>query len=242
MQKQIIFFTVLMELLKDKEAIDLTIQRTEDELTILVNTKIAGKKAIFSIAGSAEELDHEFMENLLKPIDKILGLKTNVDEVKIEEDKDEDSTSSSSSSKNKSSAKKPAAKSKTNPSPMAKAVKKENDAEKKAAKEPVKKEPTPEELEQAAAKKAEEAKKLKEKEDNAKYDDLMKQATEKLKEDDVKKHYAVRKLYNEALEIKPDDVKAKEGVKQCNMWIDQLIKMSLLKPEEEMEVNNGTAD
>ena len=84
------FFTELFPLLEDKESIDLKVQRTGDELTILLVPKIKGKTATIAISGSPEDLNDGFMAELVKPVEKIKGLVSNASEAKIEDVEEEE--------------------------------------------------------------------------------------------------------------------------------------------------------
>lgn len=84
------FFTELFSLLQDKESIELKVQRTCDELTVLLVPKIKGKTATITICGSPEDLNEGFMEQLTIPVEKIKGLVSNAAEVKIEDADDSD--------------------------------------------------------------------------------------------------------------------------------------------------------
>lgn len=84
------FFTELFSLLEDKESIELKVQRTGDELTVLLVPKIKGKTATITICGSPEDLNEGFMEQLTIPVEKIKGLVSNAAEVKIEDADDSD--------------------------------------------------------------------------------------------------------------------------------------------------------
>lgn len=84
------FFTELFPLLEDKESIELKVQRTGDELTVLLVPKIKGKTATIAISGSPEDLNDGFMEQLTIPVEKIKGLVSNAAEVKIEDVEEEE--------------------------------------------------------------------------------------------------------------------------------------------------------
>lgn len=78
-------FTVIAatEILKDKESIDFKIERTGDELTVMVVPKIGGKKAVLTFSGTPEELDEAIIGEILKPVEKIKGMISNADSVEI---------------------------------------------------------------------------------------------------------------------------------------------------------------
>lgn len=80
-------FTVIAatELLKDKESIEFKIERTGDELTVMVVPKIANKKAVLTFSGTPEELDNGIINEILKPVEKIKGMISNADTVEIQD-------------------------------------------------------------------------------------------------------------------------------------------------------------
>lgn len=102
------FFTKVFPLLEDKESIDLKIQRTGDELTVLLVPKIRSKTATITMSGTAEDLNEGFLEQLIIPVEKIKGLVSNAAEVKIEdaEEEEEEEEEEGSEKKEKPAAKK----------------------------------------------------------------------------------------------------------------------------------------
>jgi len=106
------FFTELFPLLEDKESIELKVQRTGDELTVLLVPKIRSKTATVTISGSPEDLNDGFMEQLTIPVEKIKGLISNAAEVKIEdvEEEEEEESEDNDDKKEKPEAKKAAPK------------------------------------------------------------------------------------------------------------------------------------
>jgi PRTRC genetic system protein E len=95
------FFTTLSSYLDDKESIDLKVQKTGLDLTVLLVPKIKGKTATIVLSGTAEELDEEFFSELSKPVEKIKGLVSNADEVKIEDAEEEEEEESEDDKKEK---------------------------------------------------------------------------------------------------------------------------------------------
>lgn len=83
------FFTKLFPLLEEKESIEVKVQRTGDELTVLLIPKIKGKTATIVLNGTSEELDEGFLEQLIIPVEKIKGLVSNASSVEIEDAEDE---------------------------------------------------------------------------------------------------------------------------------------------------------
>lgn len=84
------FFTELFPLLEDKESIEVKVQRTGDELTVLLVPKIKGKTATIVLNGTPEDLNDGFMDQLAIPVEKIKGLVSNAAEVKIEDAEEEE--------------------------------------------------------------------------------------------------------------------------------------------------------
>lgn len=84
-------FTVIAatELLKDKESIEFKVERTGDQLTVMVVPKIANKKAVLTFCGTPEELDNGIFDEILKPVEKIKGMISNADTVVIESTEEE---------------------------------------------------------------------------------------------------------------------------------------------------------
>ena len=102
-------FAALAALMGDKESIEIKVQKTGDELTVLAAPKMNGKTALLTLSGTAEDLDEGFVNELTKPVEKIKGLKSNAETVEVtdlDEDDDQENESGSSSSGKGSKAKK----------------------------------------------------------------------------------------------------------------------------------------
>lgn len=232
------FFTELFPLLEDKESIDLKIQRTGDELTVLLVPKIKSKTATVTICGSPEDLNDGFMEQLTIPVEKIKGLVSNAAEVKIEDADDSEEEKEDKKEKpaikkveqKKAAAKKSATKKVEEPvaeiNPEGKSmdaieaeIEKQRIEEEEAAKEAA---------EKAAQEKAEEERISKE------LKDLV------LKGDTAFKACLFReakKLYQEANLLQPNDKAITEKLTKANKWVEQLINDGVIKEEEVHNVN-----
>lgn len=88
---QLKFFTIISSLIESGEMLDLRITKAGEELAVLVTTSIKGKKASPQITGSPEDLDAGFIDEINKPIEKIRGLVSDADTVKITDASEEES-------------------------------------------------------------------------------------------------------------------------------------------------------
>lgn len=240
------FFTPIESLLQDKESIEIKVQKTGDELTVLLVPKMQGKTATITLNGTAEELEEGFLAELQKPIEKIRGLKSNAEEAKVEdveeseeEDGDDSKTPTATKKETKTPAKKETAK-KSNAKEKLKKVVENRDKEINPEEKTT--EQIEAEIEQA---KAEEEAKLKaEAETKAAEEEAKKEAERIAKEiaDLVSKGDAAfkaclfrdaKKYYQEAHELKQDDETIAEKLAKANKWVDQLISDGVIKEEEE---------
>jgi PRTRC genetic system protein E len=253
------FFTELFPLLEEKESIELKVQRTGDELTVLLVPKIKGKTATIVLNGTAEELNDGFMDQLTIPVDKIKGLVSNAAEVKIEdvEEKEEEEEEEGEEKKQKPEGKKAA--------PKKAAAKKSGKAKEEAPKieevaetkteeeinpegkstddveaEIEKKRIEDEEAEKLAAKQVAKENAEKEAEENAR---ISKEITDfVLKGDNAFKACLFReakKFYQEAHDLNQNDTAISEKLAKANKWLEQLINDGVIKEEEEVSNVNG---
>lgn len=245
------FFTELFSLLEDKESIELKVQRTGDELTVLLVPKIKGKTATITICGSPEDLNDGFMDQLTIPVEKIKGLVSNAAEVKIE-DAEEDEEEEEEEKKEKPIAKKaepkkaaakkattkkveePVAETKNEGeiNPEGKSteeveaeIKKQRIEEEEAAKEAAEKVAQEKAEKEAEEKrKAEEAEKLKEA-----FELAIKNGDEAF---EARKFEEAEKHYQDASTLMPDHKAAKEKFEKANKWVKQLIAAGIIVREE----------
>lgn len=247
------FFTELFSLLEDKESIELKVQRTCDELTVLLVPKIKGKTATITICGSPEDLNEGFMEQLTIPVEKIKGLVSNAAEVKIEDADDSDEEEEEEDGKEKPEAKKAALKK----AAAKKSATKKVEEEKPKVEEPVE-EINPEgksteeveaeierqrieeeEVAKEAAEKVAQEKAEKEAEEKQKAEEaaLLQEAFElAIKNGDeafeARKYEDAEREYEMASKLMPDHKAAKEKFEKANKWVKQLIAAGIIKREE----------
>lgn len=252
------FFTELFSLLEDKESIDLKIQRTGDELTVLLVPKIKGKTATIVLNGTPEDLNDGFMEQLAIPVEKIKGLVSNAAEVKIEDAEEEDEKEEEGSEKKE----KPAAK-KAEPKKAAakklttkkveevkefKHEEEANDIENKTSdeieSEIEKQRIEEEEAAKEAAEKVAQEKAEKEAEEKRKVEEAakLKEAFElAIKNGDeafeARKYEEAETHYQAASTLIPDHKVAKEKFEKANKWVKQLIAAGIIVREEVGHVN-----
>jgi PRTRC genetic system protein E len=252
------FFTELFSLLEDKESIELKVQRTGDELTVLLVPKIKGKTATITICGSPEDLNEGFMEQLTIPVEKIKGLVSNAAEVKIEDADDSDEEEEEEDGKEKPEAKKAALKK----AAAKKSATKKVEEEKPKVEEPVE-EINPEgksteeveaeierqrieeeEVAKEAAEKVAQEKAEKEAEEKQKAEEaaLLQEAFElAIKNGDeafeARKYEEAEKHYQDASTLMPDHKAAKEKFEKANKWVKQLIAAGIIVREEVSNVN-----
>lgn len=256
------FFTELFSLLEDKESIELKVQRTGDELTVLLVPKIKGKTATITICGSPEDLNEGFMEQLSIPVEKIKGLVSNASEVKIEDAEEEEEEESEDDKKEKAEIKELA---KKKEAPKKAAAKK---SATKKVEEPVAETKTEGEInpegksteevkaeiekqrieEEEAAKEAaekvarEKAEKEAEEKQKAEEAAKLKEAFElAIKNGDeafeARKYEEAEKHYQDASTLIPDHKAAKEKFEKANKWVKQLIAAGIIVREEVSNVN-----
>lgn len=247
------FFTEVGSLLEDKESIEVKIQRTGDELTVLLVPKIKGKTATITMSGTPEDLNDGFMEQLTIPVEKIKGLVSNAAEVKIEDAEEEEEEEGSDEKKDKPAGKKAEPKKAT----AKKVTTKKAEEVKPKVEEPVaetknegeinpvgksteeieveiQKQREEEEAAKAAAdkaakEKAEEAARLQEA-----FDLSMKEGDEAF---EARKYEDAEKHYQAASTLMPDHKAAKEKFEKANKWVKQLIAAGIIVREEVSNVN-----
>lgn len=94
-------------ILNNKDLMTIQIQKTDEEFTVMVVINKDGKLCHPVVSGTADELDEGIMQEIIKPIEKIKGLKSNADTVEIEDNdegtvtKKPDSTTKSEEGKGK---------------------------------------------------------------------------------------------------------------------------------------------
>jgi PRTRC genetic system protein E len=248
------FFTELFPLLEDKESIELKVQRTGDELTVLLVPKIKGKTATIVLNGTAEELNDGFMEQLIIPVDKIKGLVSNATEVKIEDADDEEEEEEEGEEKKpeaKKAAPKKAAAKKTGK------VKEEAPKVEEVAETIAKGEINPEGKSTEAIEHEIEKQRIEEEEDaklaaeqvakeksEAEEKRLAEEEAARLKEAfenhikvgdelfEVRKYEDAEREYEMASKLMPDHKAAKEKFEKANKWVKQLIAAGIIKREE----------
>jgi hypothetical protein len=72
-------------ILNNKDSMTIQIQKTDEEFTVMVVINKDGKSCHPVVSGTADELDEGIMQEIIKPIEKIKGLKSNADSVAIED-------------------------------------------------------------------------------------------------------------------------------------------------------------
>lgn len=72
-------------ILNNKDSMTIQIQKTDEEFTVMVVINKDGKLCHPVVSGTADELDEGIMQEIIKPIEKIKGLKSNADSVAIED-------------------------------------------------------------------------------------------------------------------------------------------------------------
>ncbi len=249
------FFTTLASYLDDKENINLTIQKTGEDLTVLLVPKIKGKTTTITMSGTAEELDEEFFNEFSKPFDKINGLVSNADEAvieEVEEEEQEDGDDKKDAPAGKKAATKKAA---TKKAATKKAATKEEDKPKveKAVAQPGIENPeekTTEEIEREIEKERKE----KEDAEKLKAENLAKEQAAKNKEEfdgfmktgdaafQDRKFLKAERNYKSAVELFPENEKAKAELHKASRWVTQLRDANLLKSQEEEEGGNDGAN
>lgn len=242
------FFTPIESLLQDKESIEIKVQKTGDELTVLLVPKMQGKTATITLNGTAEELEEGFLAELQKPIEKIRGLKSNAEEAKVEdlEESEEEENIPEGSEKGRDIAKekKAAAKKEASKKPTAKEKLKKVVENRDTEINPEEKTTEQIKAENEQAKAEEDAKLKAEAEAKAAEEEAKKEAERIAKEiaDLVSKGDAAfkaclfrdaKKHYQEAHQLKQDDEAIAEKLAKANKWVDQLISDGVIKEEEE---------
>lgn len=212
-------FAIIATLLEDKQSVDLKIQKVGDELVLLVDPKINGKTAAFTMSGTPEEMDEHFITELQKPIEKIKAFVSTADKAEVADDETEEKD------------KKPAKKGKP-----------EKPAPAKGKKSPAKKgkdtETSEEESEEEEESETEEEEEKTPEPPPIDHKKLYGEFIERAKAAfGIKKYMLAGALYEKALEHKPEDQAATEGARQCKLWVSNLTEMGLLKETEE-EVQN----
>lgn len=97
-------------ILNNKDSMTIQIQKTDEEFTVMVVINKDGKLCHPVVSGTADELDEGIMQEIIKPIEKIKGLKSNADTVEIEDNdestvtKKPDSTTKTNEGKGKKAA------------------------------------------------------------------------------------------------------------------------------------------
>lgn len=109
------FFTKLSPLMEGLNKVTITIQKKGDRLTVAFLPEAASKEVndklnLLSVTGTAEELDNEFFEPVLKVSDAVKGVTANVEQVEAELQKLEDQKKGKLEGKKKETEKKTAAK------------------------------------------------------------------------------------------------------------------------------------
>jgi len=109
------FFTKLSPLMDGLNKITITIQKKGDKLTVgflpeAASKEVNDKLKMLSLTGTAEDLDNDFFEPILKVSDTVKGVTANVEEVEAELKKLEDQKKGKLEGKKKETEKKPAAK------------------------------------------------------------------------------------------------------------------------------------
>lgn len=235
------FFTELSLLMQDKDSITLQIQKTKEELTILLVPKINGKTATITLCGSPDDLNQGFMEQLIIPVEKIKGLISNAAEAKIEdveeeerEEEEEKKLETKKVAPKKISAKKVAskisedAKQEIEPGIENPEGKTSEEIEKEIEEERIKQEEAnklAEIAEQEA--KVKEACEAKVKEDFNEAIKLGDEAFEARKYEDAEKHYETASI------LMPDNKIAKEKFEKSQKWVKQLITAGIIVRKEE---------
>lgn len=245
------FFTELFPLLEDKESIDLKVQRTGDELTVLLVPKIKGKTATIVLNGTPEDLNDGFMDQLAIPVEKIKGLVSNAAEVKIEDaddsEEEEEKEEKEKPAAKKAEPKKAAAKKATSKKVEEPVAETKNEGEinpEGKSTEEVESEIEKQRKEEEAAAKAgeailaeEKAKKQEEEKRKAEevarlqeaFDLSMKQGDEFF---EARKYEDAEREYEVATKLIPDHKVAKEKFEKANKWVKQLIAAGIIVREE----------
>lgn len=251
------FFTAIaaIELLKDGDSLDVKIQRTGDEFTLLVVPHVSKKTADLVMSGTPEELDEHFITELQKPFAKSPGLKSNADSVDLEEEEENEEEESGASkkalpkkavdtSKNKNNSKKAAPKKATVAKKDDKPEEEEEEEEKESEEDKAKREAeeqadaeriAQEEADQKAeAEKLEAEKKAAEEKAAAEVEAKLSKARFKKAMELGEKAFTDRKYeesevyYQYASELNPNDEKAKEVYNKSKSWVDRLIEGKVL--------------
>lgn len=256
------FFTELFPLLGDKESIEVKVQRTGDELTVLLVPKIKGKTATIVLNGTPEDLNDGFMDQLAIPVEKIKGLVSNAAEVKIEDTEEEEEEEEEEGTEKKE---KPAGKkAETKKSAAKKVTTKKGEEVKPKVEEPVAETQTEGEINpEGKSTEAIEAEIQKQREEEESAAAIL--AEEKAKKDEEEKRKAeeaarlqeafdlAMKLGDEAFEARkyedaetqyqtastlmPDHKVAKEKFEKANKWVKQLIAAGIIVREEVSNAN-----
>lgn len=245
MENKILFFASLALMLQEeKDKVEITVQRTGDELTVLVVPKMKGKKAMITMSGSPEELDEAFFEELTKPVAQMKGLKSNADSAEVEDDEDGEEEEKENKSK-------PAAKKKSPPAPKAPVKAAPKVAEKKPVVKPAEKDI--EELGEALKeendlkKQEEETQKvLKKQAEEAEAENQKQLAAQKKKDFDAalklgdeaaenRKFEIAEVQYKICLDLFPADQKVVAKLKSASLFVDRMIDAGILPPRKEAE-------
>jgi hypothetical protein len=75
-------------ILNNKDSLTIQIQKTDEEFTVMAVINKDGKSCHPVISGNASELDEGLMDEILKPIERIKGLKSNADSAEISDNDD----------------------------------------------------------------------------------------------------------------------------------------------------------
>ena len=208
--------------LKDNESIDLKIQKTGDEYAVLVIPRMEGHKTDIIVSGTSEELDENLIAEILKPVEKIRGLKSNADATEIAEDKSEndDSEKSTPAGKKGKTAAGKASKKEKNPDNKNTS---DDSAEKKVVEDKA-------EIERLAKEQLE----------------RNKAEAEKHLADAKQAHADARwidkdRAYQKAAALLPDDAALQKEFEEVTKYTNALIRAEILIPRDqwEKEVENG---
>lgn len=228
MSQKLIFFTAIAALMQDKDSIEFKIQKTGDELTVLIIPKFEGKTTTINMSGLPEEFEELFMDELNKNRVIKREFTSNAETVGIDEVEDDKPTTAA---------------------PKAPAEKK-TPAKKEAVKEIKKIMPLPPPLTDEAVNYEEEKAKLKAEKDKEEAEAKAKadaEATQKKaiqeefkaamalgKESFVARRYEdSESAYKKAVSLMPGNADAERELKNSIRWVNQLIEAGVIEPRKE---------
>lgn len=195
-------------ILNNKDSMTIQIQKTDEEFTVMVVINKDGKLCHPVVSGTADELDEGIMQEIIKPIEKIKGLKSNADSVAIE-DNDENTA-----------VKKPESTTKPDAKPKKAAAKKAEKADEDGVINPATEEKEPIEPIVPVVDAFDPKKRLEE-------------INAEIIEVGESRHIKLEQLLKEASDLFPDDAKLLDAYDKKRKYINAMIMAEIMPAREE---------